>query len=127
MINGVIPTSEGTRLVFVLKEIRCTREAIDAADAAAAEAAAATAAAQAKAEPTTLSFNVVTVPEGYSYQSDGSFQPLPPLRTEHTPMPEPEHERAPQLSSREVLEARLAALPDKMLYALAGIDDADAE
>ena len=33
MINGVIPTVEGTRLVFVLKEIRCTREAIDAAEA----------------------------------------------------------------------------------------------
>ena len=100
--------------------IRATREAIDAADAAAAVAAAV----QAKTEPTTLTVNVLSVPEGHYQQSDGSFQPNAILQIEHMPEPEPE---LPRSSHREALEARLAALPDKMLYALAGVtDDADA-
>ena len=76
MINGAISTSEGTRLVFVLKEIRCTREALAAADAVAlAEAKAAAATAQ--AAPTTLAINITSVPSGHYLQADGSFAPMP--------------------------------------------------
>jgi hypothetical protein len=97
MINGVISTAEGTRLVFVLKEIRCTREAIDAAEAAAAAvaaaaeaAAASTAQAQAKANAAPMAINIVAIPEGFYQQVDGSFAPMSPSmpQLEHTPEPE---------------------------------------
>jgi len=78
MINGVISTTEGTRLVFVLKEIRCTREAVDAAEAAAKAAAdAAAIAAQTAAETSPMTVTVVTIPEGHYLQPDGSFAPMP--------------------------------------------------
>ena len=91
---------EGARLMYMLREIRCTQEVIASVDAAAAVAAAATA--QANAEPHTMSVNVVTIPEGHYWQADGSFQPLSPdmLQLEHTPSAPPP-EPKPQLDEPE--------------------------
>ena len=90
MINGVLPTSEGTRLVFVLKEIRCTWESLDAANAAALAEAKAAAAVQAASAP--LNISITSIPSGFYQQPDGSFAPLTPemLQIEHAPAPAPE-------------------------------------
>jgi hypothetical protein len=55
-INGMISTSDGARLTYQLKELRCTREAI------ALEAAAATR--NAPAQPGNVSISIVSVPAG---------------------------------------------------------------
>jgi hypothetical protein len=137
--NGHLPPEELTKYIFSLDKLRTCLESAIAVDDAAVE--------RAKTEPTTLCVNVIAVPEGHYQQADGSFRPNAMLQIEHTPEPErglessheperagleilfkPEPEfREPNPSPREALEARLATLPDRMLLALAGVDDADAE
>ena len=55
-INGIISTTDGARLMFMLRERRCTQEAIDAQVAAAAAAA--------PAAPSTVHISIGTVPSG---------------------------------------------------------------
>lgn len=119
MINGVISTAEGTRLVFVLKEIRCTREAVDAAEAAAkaaseAAAIAAAAQAQANAEATPMAITIMTIPEGYYQQPDGSFAPMTPdMQLRLAPPAEAPPE--PQSQSEAQLLVELDGLSDAQL------------
>jgi hypothetical protein len=110
MINGVISTSEGTRLVFVLKEIRCTRVAVDAADAAAK--AATEAAAIAESAPMTVT--VVTIPEGHYLQPDGSFAPMPEVMRLAPPVEAP-----PEPQTEAQLLAELDGLTNEQLRARA--------
>ena len=63
--NGHLPPEELTKYIFALDKLRACLESAVAIDAAAA--------AQVKNEPTALTVNIITVPEGYSQQPDGSF------------------------------------------------------
>lgn len=78
--NGHLPPEELTKYIFALDKLRACLESAVAIDAAAA--------AQVKNEPTALTVNIITVPEGYSQQPDGSFRPMPLPLLEHTPEPE---------------------------------------
>jgi hypothetical protein len=84
VVNGVISSAEGARLVYMLREIRGTQESIVSAEIAAAEVA------QANTEATPVRIDIVTVPEGHFLQPDGSFRPMPEemRQIEHTPQVE---------------------------------------
>ena len=93
MINGKIKTADGMRLVFVLREVRCGLEAVNAAEIAQAEAQAVQIAA--RTDPTPVNIVVTEVPTGHFLQSDGSFAPLTPemLRIEAQAPSEPPIEK----------------------------------
>ena len=104
-VNQKITTAEAARLTYILREVRCSLEAVPPEPEV--------------QSPTTI--NIVSVPPGHVY-ANGEFKQMP-FVIEHEPIPalEPPSEPSP----REMLEARLASLPDRELFALAGIDDDD--
>jgi hypothetical protein len=57
VVNGILTPGEGAQMIFMLKEIRCTKEAIDAAEATALANAP-------KPPPPPTTINVLTVPSG---------------------------------------------------------------
>ena len=85
VINGALTSSEGTKLTYILKEVRCTMESVVNAEATEAAVNAAKEAATAAATPFTV--NIVSVPSGHFEQQDGSFAPDIPghLQIEHAP------------------------------------------
>ena len=94
-----VSSAEGMRLIFCLREIRCSQEAVVAEARFEAAQAAAT-----QAEQSPLVVNVVTVPSGYYQQLDGSFQPSPEaLQIEHQPLAA----AAPEIETRSLAEERL--------------------
>jgi hypothetical protein len=108
--NGHLAVSELTGYVYALDKTRACLESAIALEAAAAATAAAQAQADAKATPMTIT--IMTIPEGYYHQPDGSFAPLSPdkqLQLEHMPAPEEklqldEPDPALQPSEEEVID-----------------------
>jgi hypothetical protein len=129
-INGLISTSDGARLIYQLKEIRGVREAVNAEAALAA----AKEAAKAATEPAPFTVNIVSVPEGFYKQPDGTFSPDAPGRLiEHIPCEpvtraQPLEEFEPRTERERRLLAELEALsPEELLERArqAGYVDAD--
>jgi hypothetical protein len=91
VVNGALTAIEGVRLSFILREVRCTLEAV-AVEAAAAAAAEAAAAANAAASVPLLpvSYTIVTIPTGHSVIGDHVVpnEDANALRLEHTLAPE---------------------------------------
>jgi hypothetical protein len=65
-INGQISTSDGARLTYQLKELRCTREAINAEIAAAA--------AKAPAIPAKIDVSIISIPTNHFLSAEQSAQ-----------------------------------------------------
>jgi hypothetical protein len=63
-INGIISTTDGARLMFMLRERRCTQEAIDAQVAAAAAAL--------PPPPSTVRISIGTVPSGCYFTKEAA-------------------------------------------------------
>jgi hypothetical protein len=96
MLNKKISTTDGMRLVFVLREVRCSLEAVAAVEAAEAEAAAAAKVVQSVYAPPNIS--ITAIPSGLHFTESGrtkldngeqiTSDDLRPFRTlEHQPTP----------------------------------------
>ena len=140
-INQRITSAEAARFAYILREIRCSLEAVPE---------------PVVVEKPPMTVSIVTVPEGHFFSENEmrKMSGMPPIHViEHTPekhlddwrapepvsepIVEPPLEYAPRnahdgaihhglhlvKTSREVFEDKLAALPDKTLRALAGVTD----
>jgi hypothetical protein len=152
-LNGKLKSGEMTRAMFGLREIRCSIEALPpepqlqpayrAPVINLVEVPSGMFLSEAEMRRSAGLPPIHTIehqPENRAFE----FEPEPP-EPAHAPIVEPPLTRAPenvrdgtvvnhgihlvyqqdQKTSRETLEDRLAAMPDKMLRALAGVDDAD--
>ena len=115
VVNGILTPGEGAQMIFMLKEIRCTKEAIDAAEATALANAP-------KPPPAPVTVNVLSVPSG-TFLDEATMQRLNeradnftrrPL-IDHAATPEPPAPEAPIedcLREHQTANARRSDCPD---------------